>query len=323
MELSNKELQQITRLQEALLNIRLDRGRIGDLLAEVAALVQAKAAMGAWLDGGVPIIVTHRAGPQIETYFARVFDGVDVEGNLRATDPDLDRINLSRRRLGSGVYHENVLAERESVTRAAYFQEAFAPAGMHHVIGMTTRLAVGEALFAFGFEGDDDPGFVSGRTETLLRLLLPAFSFGFGAIDRAHRHQQRLDKAIAEARVPATLNRPGINGHHLHRDRAGTPLIRLPLPELSGEEGGQLQVSLDALHLEDLAAALAKRFALSPRQRETAELMLRGLTSREIAHQLGIRMNTARRHCEAVLQKAGVARRDQLAILSLSELVDG
>ncbi|MGM0984546.1 MAG: response regulator transcription factor [Pseudomonadota bacterium] len=322
MELSSRELRQITRLQEALLNIRLDRGRIGDLLAEVATLVQAKAAMGAWLDGGVPIIVTHRAGPEIEAYFARVFDGVDVEGNLRATDPDLDRINLSRRRLGSGVYHENVLAERESVTRAAYFQEAFAPAGMHHVIGMTTRLAVGEALFAFGFEGDDDPGFVSGRTETLLRLLLPAFSFGFSAIDRAHRHQERLDKAIAEARVSATVNKLGSDGPQTCRERAGKPLIQLPLPELSGEEGGQLQISLGALDLEDLAAALAQRFALSPRQRETAELMLRGLTSREIARQLGVRMNTARRHCEAVLHKAGVGRRDQLALLSLSELVE-
>lgn len=322
MELSNRELQKITRLQEAFLNIRLDRGRIGDLLVEVADLVQAQAAMGAWLDGGMPIFVTHRAGPEIEAYFVRVFDGVDLEGNLRATDPDLDRINLSRRRLGSGVYHENVLAERESVTRAAYFQEAFAPAGMHHVIGMTTRLAVGEALFAFGFRGDDDPGFVSGRTEALLRLLLPAFSFGFGAIDRAHRHQERLDKAIADARIPASLSRHGINGHRPGREGVGIPVIQLPLPALPGQEGSQVQVSLNPLRLEDLAAALTKRFALTTRQRETAELMLRGLSSRDIAHQLGIRHNTARRHCEAVLLKTGVERRDQLALLSLSELVE-
>ncbi|MDZ7852845.1 MAG: LuxR C-terminal-related transcriptional regulator [Halomonas sp.] len=323
MELSNHELEQVTRLQEALLNIRLDRTRIRELLAEIAELVGAKAAMGAWLDGGMPILVTHRAGPEIERYFASVFAGVDAEGNIRAKDPLLDEINLTRRRMGSGVYHENALADRETITRATFFQEAFAPAGMHHVIGMTTRLAVGEALFTFGFEGDDDPGFVSGRTENLLRLLLPTFGFGFGAIDRAHRHQERLDKAIAEARVAATVKKLGVDGHQPHRDMAGKSLIRLPLPELLGEEGGQLQVSLNALRIEDLAAALAIRFALSPRQRETAELMLRGFTSREIADELGIRINTARRHCEAVLQRVGVGRRDQLAICSLSELVDG
>jgi len=322
MELSSKELEQITRLQEALLNIRLDRRRITDLLVEVADLIQAQAAMGAWLDGGVPIIVTHRAGPQIEAYFARVFDGVDFEGNIRATDPDLDRINLCRRRSGSGVYHENMLADREHVTRAAYFQEAFAPAGMHHVIGMTARLAVGEALFAFGFAGDDDPGFVSGRTEALLRLLLPSFSFGFGAIDRAHRHQERLDKAIAEARLPATLRASAKHCRHARHEAASRPLIDLPLPDLPGEENVGMQLSLGAVQLDDLAGSLAERYGLTPRQQATAELMLQGLATRDIAQKLGVRYNTGRRHCEAVLQKTGVRRREQLALLSLSELVE-
>jgi DNA-binding CsgD family transcriptional regulator len=322
MEISSKELEQVTRLQEALLNIRLDRTRIRGLLAEIAELVGAKAAMGAWLDGGVPILVTHRAGPEIEAYFVRVFAGVDAEGNIRANDPLLDTINLTRRRMGSGVYHENALADRETITRAAFFQEAFAPAGMHHVIGMTTRLAVGEALFTFGFQGDDDPGFVSGRTETLLRLLLPAFSFGFGAIDRAHRHQERLDKAVADARMPARLEKVSRRGLDSRRVSSAKPLIELPLPDLPGEERTDLHVSLSTLRVEDLATTLAERHGLTPRQRETAELMLRGLTTREIAEKLGVRHNTGRRHSEAVLQKTGATRREQLAFLSLNELVE-
>lgn len=322
MELSRKELRQITRLQEALLRVRLDRGGVERLLAEVVELVGAQAAIGAWLDGGVPMFVTYRAGPEIEAYFIRVFDGVDIDGNLRAKDPDLDRINLSRQRLGSGVHHEQQLADREGVSGSEYVREAFAPAGMHHVIGMSTRLAIGEALFAFGFAGDDDPGFSGGRAETLLRLLFPAFSFGFGAIDRAHRHQERLEKAIAEARVRAIVNRPGLDGADTRRDGVGRPLIQLPLPQRAGEEGSHVDISLQTLRLEDLAGALTERFALTPRQRETVELMLRGYTAREIANDLGIRMNTARRHCEAVLQKAGVRRRDQLAVLSLTALLE-
>lgn len=51
---------------------------------------------------------------------------------------------------------------------------------------------------------------------------------------------------------------------------------------------------------------------LSPRQAQVAELMAEGLTYRDIAQQLQIEPNTARRHCEHVLQRLGVHTRGEV-----------
>lgn len=52
---------------------------------------------------------------------------------------------------------------------------------------------------------------------------------------------------------------------------------------------------------------------LTARQRDVAMLMANRLTHREIAGRLGIRPNTARRHCEAVMLKFGVHHRGEIS----------
>jgi hypothetical protein len=70
-------------------------------------------------------MVTWRAGPQIAAYLEETFAGVDCDGNIRAHDADLDRINLTRRGLGTGIYHERAFEARERIAAARYHREAF------------------------------------------------------------------------------------------------------------------------------------------------------------------------------------------------------
>lgn len=290
-------------IQRRLLALEADPEMVGGILGEVATLVDADAAMAAWLNEGAPLFATRNAGPQIEAYFARTFAGVDRDGNIRSTDPDLDKINLTRRQMGDGVRHESAFASRAMIEKAAFHREAFRPAGMNHVMGMTTRLAVGEAVFAMGYANGDAPALVGGRAEIVLNLLLPAFASGFGALDRGARSFERLQHAIAESDMDVSV-----------RDDDGPEaFLNLPLP---GPETGYLAVSPpDAA---TLAARLAETYGLTPRQQDTARCLLDGLSTRDVAARLGISINTARRHCEAVLSRTGARRRGELNGLACS-----
>src|SRR6056297_11383 len=175
-------------LQRRLLALDPVPATVEGLLKDIAELVEADSAMAAWLNEGTPLLTTWKAGPQIEAYFFQTFAGVDRDGNIRSTDPALDRVNLTRRQMGSGVYHESAFAGRDVIESADFHREAFRPAGMNHVIGMTTRLAVGEAVFAMGYDTADAGALAEGRAEIVLNLLLPAFASAFGSLDRAARN---------------------------------------------------------------------------------------------------------------------------------------
>ncbi|WP_366657251.1 helix-turn-helix transcriptional regulator [Fodinicurvata sp. EGI_FJ10296] len=310
MDIGSDLLRRLTALQRGFLSVQLDSATIRDMLAEIGKLVGADAAFAGWLDDGRPWMVPWRAGPQIEAYMAHTFAGVDRDGNIRCHDRDLDTMNRRRRSFGTGVYHETELAARQEIVKTAYFNDAFEPAGMPQVIGMTARLSVGEAMFAFGFQEPDAPGFVSGETEIVLGLLLPSFESGFQAIDRRNRHRERLDQAIAASLLPARIV-----------SAADEPddgdFLQLPLPELSPIGGPELRLALRQMDTARMAGILAGKFGLTARQRDVAKLILQGASSAAIAAELGISHNTARRHCEAVLQKTEISRRDQLSALVL------
>jgi DNA-binding NarL/FixJ family response regulator len=58
--------------------------------------------------------------------------------------------------------------------------------------------------------------------------------------------------------------------------------------------------------------------SLSPRQLEVAELLVKGLTNKEIANVLGMATGTAKTHVAAILETLGVANRTE-AVLALVE----
>ncbi|MFC4350401.1 helix-turn-helix transcriptional regulator [Fodinicurvata halophila] len=310
MELDPTTVSRLIELQRKFLQLDLEEGRVRDMLGEIAELVGADAAFAGWLDDGQPWLVTWETGPQLVPFLLENLAGVDRDGNIRSRDPDLDRLNRRRRQLGSGVYNEQTLAPRHEIEQTAYFQNGFAPAGMPHVIGMTARLAVGEAIFAFGFAEPDSPGFVSGRTEALLGLLMPAFEAGFQAIDRRNMHQARLRQLIESSPLPARI----VGAEDPPDPEA---LLQLPLPELSTGRNPSPHLSVQKIRPEQMAFMLARTFGLTLRQQEVSALILAGHTTASISRTLGVKYNTARRHCEAILQKCGIRRREQLAILAL------
>lgn len=285
-------------IQKRFLALDPDRRAVASLLEDVATIVRADAAMAAWLNEGTPLLVTWNTGPQIEAYLARTFAGVDRSGNVRSTDPVLDQINLTRRQMGDAVRHERAYASRGNIERAAFHREAFRPGGMNHVIGMTTRLAVGEAVFTMGYADGEAPALARGLAETVLTLLLPAFASGFARLDDSARSFEMLQRSIEDSDMEVSLR---------EKDCASAALLNVPLPEPST---GYLSVSPPGAAMQ--AARLAKGYGLTDRQRQTAQCLLDGLSTKELAARLGISPNTARRHCEDVLHRTGARRRAEL-----------
>lgn len=68
---------------------------------------------------------------------------------------------------------------------------------------------------------------------------------------------------------------------------------------------------------------IREEYALTPREAEVARLLSRRLSSREIAEELSISVNTARRHSERVLQKMGLNRRSEVGKVLLRLLQSG
>jgi DNA-binding CsgD family transcriptional regulator len=66
---------------------------------------------------------------------------------------------------------------------------------------------------------------------------------------------------------------------------------------------------------QGLSAAFIQKYCLSPRERETAETMLRGKNDKEIARELHISVNTVQAHLKSVYRKTGAAGRFALFAL--------
>ena len=63
----------------------------------------------------------------------------------------------------------------------------------------------------------------------------------------------------------------------------------------------------------------AKRKRLTPRERTVLELILKGMSNKEIAYALNIGLRTAGDHCQAILRKFEVRNKINLVIKVLTE----
>jgi DNA-binding CsgD family transcriptional regulator len=126
-----------------------------------------------------------------------------------------------------------------------------------------------------------------------------------------------LLRSERRAQVPTVAGTvPGPHGTmlrwsvHMMPCAAGTPLaiVHFDLPVSS-----------------QLTEEACARIGLSPRQTQVARMMADRWSYKEIASQLGIRPNTARRHCEQVLTRLGVHSRHELrqALLRMAGSVAG
>jgi len=90
----------------------------------------------------------------------------------------------------------------------------------------------------------------------------------------------------------------------------GEPLYVHALPFGTDSPDPGIAVSVRELGIE--REAFARRYGLSPREAEVAELVLRGYPNPVIASTLGIAPTTAKRHLTRIFDKIGVDSRTQL-----------
>ena len=90
----------------------------------------------------------------------------------------------------------------------------------------------------------------------------------------------------------------------------GEPLYVHALP--IGMDGGNPRIAVSVRELGLEREAFARRYGLSPREAEVAELVLRGYSNPMIASTLGIAPTTTKRHLTRIFDKIGVDSRTQL-----------
>ncbi len=91
------------------------------------------------------------------------------------------------------------------------------------------------------------------------------------------------------------------------------------LPALARLDDAGYRIQIDVAATRALGApmvvlhACERAFAvLSPRQRQVARAMSRGLSNAEIARELGVSVATVKDHVHAVLSKLGITRRAEI-----------
>lgn len=186
--------------------------------------------------------------PAVPTAIEAAFDGTWGDDPTWADDL-LARAYEARRRGGPGAYHERDLAPREAVERSLFFQEALAPYGLRHALGIAVPLPDGrEFSVSAYYESGDAPGF-SDETLMELALLVPAFDAGVRAYLRygPEATARRAGFTAAVDALPSAVLVVDEDGVEVHWNVA---LVRLLDPET--EDGRVLaHVRRWARHLAD------------------------------------------------------------------------
>ncbi len=107
--------------------------------------------------------------------------------------------------------------------------------------------------------------------------------------------------------VPVEQSRPAVT---LLTAARGEPFYVHVLPIAAEKGAGDVAVSVRELGIE--REAFARRYRLSRREAEVAELVLRGYDNPEIAAALGIAPTTTKRHLTRIFHKIGVDSRTRL-----------
>jgi DNA-binding CsgD family transcriptional regulator len=88
---------------------------------------------------------------------------------------------------------------------------------------------------------------------------------------------------------------------------------------LQGGEGGRRVVVIDRVAPRELAAVIVRAYGLSSRERQVAELVLRGLPTKHIARALHLSPHTVTDYLRSLFDKTGVRSRRELAARLLVE----
>ncbi len=325
--LDESELEKVTQLQTQLLELPRDLSHtaIRRSLEAIGKLIGSRRAFASYFFDGELHFIDHNIGPEVRDLLENGFKGVDEEGFFLLADPQLEAVNRMRRASGSGVTHERHLIDRSSLEQLDFYRNAFVPARMTHVIGMHARLPIGEAVFAFSFDGDDDPAFNDPSSEKRLQLLLPCFDEAFNRLYERSRKLERTRSAIEELSFPAVIT--DLEGTLVERNAAAEDLgvfgngldadwldktPRVPGPLLQDGRASFVYFQPTEGIQPSAIAEKGRRAGLTDRQAEVAGLMAHGMTDREISEKLEISIHTVKRHAEAVLDRLAISSRSRV-----------
>ncbi len=96
------------------------------------------------------------------------------------------------------------------------------------------------------------------------------------------------------------------------RTQSGHWLV-LHASRVSGKVGqGPIAIVIEAARPIEIAPLIAQAYDLSPRERAVTQLVLRGLSTAEIAAEIHVSANTVQDHLKAIFDKVGVRSRREL-----------
>jgi DNA-binding CsgD family transcriptional regulator len=125
-----------------------------------------------------------------------------------------------------------------------------------------------------------------------------------GAVTAVAMRLRELERGVPGARDPLPRVRL--------RTASGRWLV-LHASRLAGAgQAGQIAIIVEEAQPEDVAPVIVQAYGLTPREREIAQLVLRGLSTAEISGALHISTNTVQDHCKAIFDKVGVSSRREL-----------
>lgn len=332
MILNADDLLRISEIQRAMLRIPRERsiGGIRELLESIVNLINASGAWcGTWFDGEL-LFVPYKVGPQIEQQFRDNFIGIDEDGFYLMRDPEYEEVNRRRREGGSAIVPDWVLHEHApmSAEPPRWFAEGILAAGVTNIIGMSARLPVGEALMVFAFDGEDDPAYRDPQTLQLLELLHPSMVAAFEQLYENSFDREAYLQFVGMLPFPAALRAndgdliassgaaQGRDWNAIRRMASDDNLFVLPGPNLPDLRKTEMLVDLSGLDINFVRQG--RQQGLSERQAEVANLIVLGLSDKEIARKLEISPNTARRHSEAVLDRLRVNSRSGVLLALLT-----
>jgi DNA-binding NarL/FixJ family response regulator len=78
------------------------------------------------------------------------------------------------------------------------------------------------------------------------------------------------------------------------------------------EQGGQIAVVIEPARPEEMAPLLLSAYALTDRERNIAQYVLRGMSNKVIGRALSVSPLTVQQHLKAIFEKMGVHSRGEL-----------
>ncbi len=136
---------------------------------------------------------------------------------------------------------------------------------------------------------------------------------------RTSLDDSELPSVIRAAATKARWSRSASNLTTRVRDGSGR-WLRLHVTPVEGEVGA-VAVVVEAARPDDIVMILLESYGLTERETDVVLLLARGLSLKEIAHEVSLSVHTIRDHVKSIYDKAGVNSRGELVAALFSNHV--